>query len=78
MTTGIDDHLSAKFMAAALNFNTAIKKHFGTRQSLDREQEFSIQFTSIDQRLRRRCSRTRTAAAHRVVYSAIRESNASR
>lgn len=49
MTTRIDDHLSAKFMAAALNFNTAIKKHFGAKQSLDREQAFSIQFTSIDQ-----------------------------
>ncbi len=49
MTTRIDDHLSAKFMAAALNFNTAIKKHFGAKYSLDREQAFSIQFTSIDQ-----------------------------
>ncbi len=49
MTTRIDDHLSAKFMAAALNFNSAIKKHFGEKYSLEREQAFSIQFSSIDQ-----------------------------
>lgn len=49
MTTRIDDHLSAKFMAAALDFNRAIKKYFGAKLSLDREQAFSIQFTSIDQ-----------------------------
>lgn len=50
MTSRIDDQLSAKFQASALNFNNAIKKHFGTRYSLDSEQAFSIQFSGIDER----------------------------
>lgn len=49
MTTRVDQHLSAKFMAAALNFNSTLKKHFGPNFSLEKEQAFSIQFTSIDQ-----------------------------
>ena len=49
MTTRIDAHLSAKFMATALNFTAAIKKHFGEKYSLEKEQAFSIQFSSIDQ-----------------------------
>lgn len=51
MTTRIDDQVSAKFQAAALNFNTAIKKHFGTQFSLDTEQAFSIQFSGISETL---------------------------
>lgn len=47
MTTRIDDHLIAKFQAAALNFNSAIKKLFDPRYSLDTEQAFSIQFSAI-------------------------------
>ena len=47
MTSRIDDHLSAKFQAAALNFNSAIKKIFDPRHSLDTEQAFSIQFSAI-------------------------------
>ncbi len=47
MTSRIDDHLSAKFQAAALNFNAAIKKLFDPRYSLDTEQAFSIQFSAI-------------------------------
>lgn len=49
MTTRIDDQLSAKFQAAALNFNATIKKLFGERFSLDSEQAFSIQFSGIDE-----------------------------
>ena len=49
MTTRIDDHLSAKFQAAALNFNVAIKMLFGEKHSLDSEQAFSIQFSGIDE-----------------------------
>jgi hypothetical protein len=49
MTTRIDGQMSAKFMASALNFNAAIKKHFGPKYSLENEQAFSIQFSSIDQ-----------------------------
>jgi len=49
MTTRIDDQLSAKFQAAALNFNAVIKKLFGEKHSLDAEQAFSIQFSAIDE-----------------------------
>jgi hypothetical protein len=49
MTTRIDDQLSAKFQAAALNFNAEIKKLFGDKYSLDKEQAFSIQFSGIDE-----------------------------
>jgi hypothetical protein len=47
MTTRIDDQLSAKFQATALNFNREIKKLFGEKYSLDSEQAFSIQFSGI-------------------------------
>jgi hypothetical protein len=49
MTSRIDDHLSAKFQAAALNFNTYVKNLFGTKYGLDQEQAFSIQFSGIDE-----------------------------
>jgi hypothetical protein len=49
MTTRIDDQLSAKFQAAALNFNSEIKRLFGEKYSLDSEQAFSIQFSGIDE-----------------------------
>ena len=49
MTTRIDERLSAKFMACALNFNAAIKQLFGSKYALDREQAFSIQFSAIDE-----------------------------
>lgn len=49
MTTRIDDQLSAKFQAAALNFNDSIKKLFGTKHALDAEQAFSIQFSGIEE-----------------------------
>ena len=35
MTRQIDDQLSAKFQASALNFNDTIKKSFGKRYGLD-------------------------------------------
>ena len=49
MTTRIDDSLSAKFQASAINFNATIKKLFGGKYSLDTEQAFSIHFCSIDE-----------------------------
>jgi hypothetical protein len=49
MTTRIDDQLSAKFQAAALNFNSTIKNLFGDKHSLDAEQGLSIQFSGIDE-----------------------------
>ena len=50
MTTRIDDQVSAKFQAAAMNFNSCIKKLFGEKYSLDAEQAFSIQFAGISER----------------------------
>jgi hypothetical protein len=41
--------MSAKFMSAALNFNATIKKHFGPVHSLEKEQAFSIQFSTFDE-----------------------------
>ena len=49
MTRRIDDPLSAKFQASALNFNTTIKKYFGKRYALDAEQAFSIQFSGLSE-----------------------------
>jgi hypothetical protein len=49
MTRQIDDQLSAKFQASALNFNDSIKKLFGKRYALDSEQAFSIQFAGISE-----------------------------
>jgi hypothetical protein len=49
MTRQIDDQLSAKFQASALNFNDAIKKLYGKRYALDSEQAFSIQFAGISE-----------------------------
>ena len=49
MTSRIDDQLSAKFQASALNFNAAIKTLFGQKHSLDAEQAFSIQFSGVDE-----------------------------
>jgi hypothetical protein len=50
MTTRIDSQLSAKCMAAALNFNSAIKTLFDLKYGLENEQAFSIQFSTIDER----------------------------
>lgn len=47
MTRRIDDQLSAKFQASALNFNATVKKHFGKRYAFDVQQAFSIQFAAI-------------------------------
>jgi hypothetical protein len=49
MTRRIDDQLSAKFQASALNFNASVKKLFGKKYSLDAEQAFSIQFAGISE-----------------------------
>jgi hypothetical protein len=49
MTRRIDDQLSAKFQASALNFNDTIKKSLGKRYGLNSEQAFSIQCASISE-----------------------------
>lgn len=47
-TQRIDDTVSAKLHACALNFNATIKKLFGPRCGLDHELGFAIQFARLD------------------------------
>lgn len=47
MTSRIDDLLSARFQACALNYNTYIKELFGEQYSIDQYLSFSLQFSSI-------------------------------
>jgi hypothetical protein len=47
MTTRIDDILSARFQACALNFNEYIKKMFGANNGIEKHLSFSLQFSTI-------------------------------
>lgn len=47
MTTRIDDILSARFQACALNYNAYIKKLFGTDNGIEKHLSFSLQFSTI-------------------------------
>ncbi len=47
-TQRIDDTVSAKLHACALNFNATIKKLFGPRSGLDHDLGFAIQFARLD------------------------------
>ncbi len=47
MTNKIDEHISAKLQACALNFNKYIKLLFGEKYALDRELALSIQFAPL-------------------------------
>lgn len=47
-TQRIDEFVSAKLQACALNFNAMIKKLFGSRCGLDHELGFAIQFARLD------------------------------
>ena len=51
-TSRIDDAVSAKLQACCLNFNDAIKKHFGQQYGLERRLPIALQFVtfSADQR----------------------------
>jgi Protein of unknown function (DUF3644) len=44
---GLDEYLSGRYQACALNFNTYITKLFGPRWSLERQLAFSIQFLHV-------------------------------
>ncbi|MFI5182047.1 MAG: DUF3644 domain-containing protein [Thermoanaerobaculia bacterium] len=46
-TRGLDDFLSGRYQACALNFSYYITKLFGARWSLDRQLPFSIQFLHL-------------------------------
>lgn len=52
MTNRIDDAVSAKLQACCINFNEAIKKHFGGQYGLERRLPIALQFVtfSSDQR----------------------------
>ena len=43
-TRGLDEHLSARYQACALNFNHYIREWFGSRYALDHQLAHSIQF----------------------------------
>lgn len=47
MTTRIDDVLSARFQACALNYNEYIKKLFGASNGIENHLSFSLQFSTI-------------------------------
>jgi len=51
-TSRIDDAVSAKLQACCINFNDAIKKHFGSQYGLERRLPIALQFVtfSADQR----------------------------
>ena len=47
MTNKIDEHLSAKLQACAINYNHYLRKLFGDKYSMDRELALTIQFAPI-------------------------------
>ena len=48
MTKKIDDKISAKLHAAAINYNHYIKNLFGEKYSIDKQLAFSIQFAEVN------------------------------
>ena len=47
MTSKIDEHLSAKLQACAINYNHYLRQFFGEKYSMDKELTLSIQFAPI-------------------------------
>jgi len=47
MTSKIDEHLSAKLQACAINFNYYLRELFGVKYSIENELALAIQFTPI-------------------------------
>jgi hypothetical protein len=47
-TSRIDDAVSAKLQACCINFNDAIKSHFGARYALERRLPIALQFVTFD------------------------------
>jgi len=48
MCTGLDDFLSSRYQACALNFNTYLKQFFGDKQGLDDHLGISLQFAQLE------------------------------
>jgi hypothetical protein len=49
MTLALDDYVSARFQACAINFNTYIKKLFGAKFGIDDRVTYSIQFLDVSE-----------------------------
>lgn len=47
MTMALDNFLSARYQACALNYNTCLKKFFGKRQGIEDHLTYSIQFMQL-------------------------------
>jgi hypothetical protein len=47
MTMALDNFLSARYQACALNYNTFLKKFFGKRQGIEDHLTYSIQFMQL-------------------------------
>ncbi len=50
MSSPVDDYLSARYQACALNFNNYIKSLFGEPYGLDKHLSYSIQFAKLDEK----------------------------
>ncbi|WP_411360124.1 DUF3644 domain-containing protein [Pseudidiomarina sp. YC-516-91] len=68
MTTKIDDLLSARFQASALNFNQSIKALFGPSYGIERHLSFSLQFSSITEEQREMLEQQRDLPANIKSY----------
>lgn len=49
MTTNLDNYLSGRYQACALNFNDCIKVLFGDSHGIDRHLMYALQFTELSQ-----------------------------
>ncbi len=49
MTRALDGYLSGRYQACAMNFNSYLKKLFGSQHGLDRQLSYSIQFLQLAQ-----------------------------
>lgn len=49
LTLALDEHLSGRYQACILNYNTYIKKLFGEKHSLDKFLSYSLQFLELSE-----------------------------
>ena len=70
MTSALDNFLSGRYQACAINFNDYIKEFFGERYALDPFLTYSIQFAKIDEQQLRRVSEPEKIPPHLLAYIA--------
>lgn len=70
MTSTLDNFLSGRYQACAINFNNYLKDLFGTKYALDPFLTYSIQFTKVDERQFQRVSETEEIPPHLRTYIA--------